>query len=513
MDVGGDEVGKGSTMVSDHAITLDVEDRVGCVPEMAISKHTITLDVEEGEGIQVVHKLAVYVTNPEVGTVGLLENDRGTGSSRSGGAEQGSLMDEEWGMSSRSEYAPSEMGSSTEGTVSIVDESCEAIGGSSSEAKDAKEVHVDSAKGSGKGKSRKRRREPTMEGRQWRRKAAGDGLMFDKEGRRLRGIVPELTAVLVKAWVLWRKAFRLTGRLVPFSVYDVALFTGLPVTEKSDNQKSEKGRRRPVFRNYIKVMKKLLDVNKELKKLELWLSLYAWRVMSGVRFPRTPYGAAWPVQKYMEDVHRMGEYAWLEAVWRVLVEAIEEMQRKLEGPVFDVQMNGFSLLIQVWFYEHTIRFTQHDKCRFPQLASWDSVDHGEGIMRSGWWKESKSSRYDKLVACLYLDGVFNTLGAVTDVTEANVHEISPGKGADEDATYKIAADIPGGTGEEQSTQEGMAEAAAPVDGCYDVGDAPHCSESHVQPCIEVEDAEEIMDDAVGTPCGEHDVNAQEPAGE
>jgi len=116
-----------------------------------------------------------------------------------------------------------------------------------------------------------------MEGRQWRRKAAGDRFIFDKEGRGLRGIVPisvrgrctlekickfnktlepyqkeaiqgtilmpileyypfsmqqELTVALVKAWVPWRKAFRLAGRPVPFSMYDVALFTGLPVAGK-----------------------------------------------------------------------------------------------------------------------------------------------------------------------------------------------------------------------------------------------------------------------------------------
>jgi len=67
------------------------------------------------------------------------------------------------------------------------------------------------------------------------------------------------------------------------------------VTEKNDNLKSEKGRKRPVLRNYIKVIKKLLDANKEPEKLELWLRLYAWRVISGVMFPRTPYGAAWSV--------------------------------------------------------------------------------------------------------------------------------------------------------------------------------------------------------------------------
>jgi len=49
----------------------------------------------------------------------------------------------------------------------------------------------------------------------------------------------------------------------------------------------------------------------------------------------------------MEDVRGVGEYVWAEAVWRVLVEVIEEMRWKLEGPVSDVQMNGFSVLIQV----------------------------------------------------------------------------------------------------------------------------------------------------------------------
>ena len=146
-----------------------------------------------------------------------------------------------------------------------------------------------------------------------------------------------MTAALVKAWVPRRKAFKLAGRLVPFLVYDVALFTGLPVTdkivefgdddlsttelarmvclrmaqyvtEKSDNLKSEKGRKRPVFRNYIKVMKKLLDVNIEPEKLGLWLSLYAWRVMSGVMFLITPHIVAWYVEKCMEDVRGMGEY-------------------------------------------------------------------------------------------------------------------------------------------------------------------------------------------------------------
>ena len=48
-------------------------------------------------------------------------------------------------------------------------------------------------------------------------------------------------------------------------------------------------------------------------------------MMSGVIFLRTLYGAAWSVQRYMEDAGGLSEYAWAEAMWRVLVEAVEEM--------------------------------------------------------------------------------------------------------------------------------------------------------------------------------------------
>ena len=71
-------------------------------------------------------------------------------------------------MSSGSEYVPSKIGSSMEGTVSMVDKSCEAIRGSGSEGDDAEELYADGAKGIGKGKSRKSRGEPKVEGRQWR---------------------------------------------------------------------------------------------------------------------------------------------------------------------------------------------------------------------------------------------------------------------------------------------------------------------------------------------------------
>ena len=71
-------------------------------------------------------------------------------------------------------------------------------------------------------------------------------------------------------------------------------------------------------------------------------------ILSGVLFPRMPYGAAWTLRHYVGDMNAMREYAWAKAVRRVLVEIIEDTQRKLsKGPLSKVQLNGFCVLIQV----------------------------------------------------------------------------------------------------------------------------------------------------------------------
>ncbi|KAJ8426989.1 LOW QUALITY PROTEIN: hypothetical protein Cgig2_033847 [Carnegiea gigantea] len=342
-------------------------------------------------------------------------------------------------MSSGSESVPSDSGASSDDSVSLVEESGDDVGvsGSGDDSDDATHVDANSGDGSGKGRGQKRRREPIVECRQWRRKAAGDGFLFDKDGRGGKGVVPmsvrgrctlekickfnktlephqreaikgtilkpileyrpfsmqrELTITLVKAWVPPKKAFTLAGRLVPFSVYDVAFFTGLPVTgkrvefgeddlsttelarmvrlcmaqyvtEKSDKLKREKGSKKPVFRNYIKVVAESIRLD-------------------GDEWGDIPENLVWSCIRYMDDVRRLDEYAWAEAMRRVLVEAVEEMQQKLEGPVLDVQMNGFSLLIQVWFYEHTTRFVKQDKGSVDHRGRYDAFELVAGIKES-----------------------------------------------------------------------------------------------------------------------------------
>ncbi|KAJ8423547.1 hypothetical protein Cgig2_007078 [Carnegiea gigantea] len=144
-----------------------------------------------------------------------------------------------------------------------------------------------------------------------------------------------LTLVLIKSWDRRRKAFRIASREVQCTVFDVVMFTGLPETGT---------------------------------KVEL----------------------------DREQVST--EYAWAEVIWQVVVESIEDTQSKLaRGSLSEVQLNRLYLLIQhrvcyivggaiykaatqllsqVWFSEHTTRFSDQDGERFPWIACWRKVDHG-----------------------------------------------------------------------------------------------------------------------------------------
>ncbi|KAJ8452972.1 hypothetical protein Cgig2_014735 [Carnegiea gigantea] len=255
-----------------------------------------------------------------------------------------------------------------------------------------------------------------------------------------------LTLALIKSWDRRKKAFRVGGREVRFTVFDVVMFTGLPGIGKKVELDGEEvmtevgnmvrarmaeweraemarrvpkksGQKRRFFKNYVNVMMELCEENAEADRVGIWLRLYAFIVVSGVFFPRTPYGAAWSLLHYVDDVDCMGQYAWAEAIWEVVVESIEDTQKKLARGLFsevmyicvgvnmapcvcvalawwgdydhcrshhrvccivggDINIPVTKLLAQVWFYEHTTRFCGQDGQRFPRIASWRKVDHG-----------------------------------------------------------------------------------------------------------------------------------------
>ena len=68
-------------------------------------------------------------------------------------------------------------------------------------------------------------------------------------------------------------------------------------------------------------------------------------MLSGLLFPRAVYGAAWDLERYANGVQGMSRYTWAKAVWQYLVDAIEDMQRRLSNRVSQIQFNGFFLLL------------------------------------------------------------------------------------------------------------------------------------------------------------------------
>ncbi|KAJ8424183.1 LOW QUALITY PROTEIN: hypothetical protein Cgig2_028308 [Carnegiea gigantea] len=229
-----------------------------------------------------------------------------------------------------------------------------------------------------------------------------------------------LMVALIQAWDRRRKAFRIAGREVRFTVYDVVLFTGLPGTGKKveldreevstevgdmvrarmgewERKEMERrvprrsGKKRRFFKHYVNVMMEMCA--RMLRRTELG---YGSNYMHsfGVLFPCTPYGAAWSLLRYVDDVEGMGQYAWTEAVWQVVVDSIEDTQRKLcRGPLSEVQLNGLCLLIQV--QETAVRaYMDTDEYRFY-------VEDGEGVLsfderlrraREAYAKEKEANR-------------------------------------------------------------------------------------------------------------------------
>ncbi|KAJ8420203.1 hypothetical protein Cgig2_032817 [Carnegiea gigantea] len=68
-------------------------------------------------------------------------------------------------------------------------------------------------------------------------------------------------------------------------------------------------------------------------------------------------GDAWDMVQYIEDIEGMGQYNWYKKVWRIIMETIEDIEKKLcDGPSTDV-------------------FADPDKKKYPCIASWARVDH------------------------------------------------------------------------------------------------------------------------------------------
>lgn len=117
------------------------------------------------------------------------------------------------------------------------------------------------------------------------------------------------------------------------------------------------------------VMVELCKQNNTAESLGLFRKLYSLLVMSGILFLRIVGGMVWELIGMTEDVEGMGEYNWSAAIWSVLVEVLGETTQKLRLKK-NLQMVGFTMVLQVWFYEHTNLHTHGDEKCVPRIASW-----------------------------------------------------------------------------------------------------------------------------------------------
>ncbi|KAJ8421626.1 hypothetical protein Cgig2_021770 [Carnegiea gigantea] len=113
-----------------------------------------------------------------------------------------------------------------------------------------------------------------------------------------------LVQALVECWNPETKAFKVGSREIPFSVYDMALQTGLPATGKQVTF----DRGLVHLRNYVSVIMELCKQNNTPERLDLFRKLSSLLVMSELLFMRTAGGVAWELIGITEDVEGMGEY-------------------------------------------------------------------------------------------------------------------------------------------------------------------------------------------------------------
>ncbi|KAJ8421347.1 hypothetical protein Cgig2_027955 [Carnegiea gigantea] len=124
-----------------------------------------------------------------------------------------------------------------------------------------------------------------------------------------------------------------------------------------------------IYRNYVSVLLELCRVNNTVERVAMFKKLYTFLVLSGLLFPRGAGGAAWDLVHVVEDVDGVGEYNWAEAVWEFLVHAMEESREKM-GSTKNLQTNGFAMIRQVWFCEHSIIYAFADERKVPRPSSW-----------------------------------------------------------------------------------------------------------------------------------------------
>ena len=69
----------------------------------------------------------------------------------------------------------------------------------------------------------------------------------------------------------------------------------------------------------------------------IFLKLYSWLVLNSVLIPWSPYRVNSYMLGYIDIPKTLGQYMWVDAVWRDDVQTLKNKQRKLgSGPLSEI---------------------------------------------------------------------------------------------------------------------------------------------------------------------------------
>ncbi|KAJ8435320.1 hypothetical protein Cgig2_022921 [Carnegiea gigantea] len=212
-----------------------------------------------------------------------------------------------------------------------------------------------------------------------------------------------LVRSLVEGWNAETKAFKVGSREIPFNVYDVALLTGMPATEKQvtfdrgisaseveevikatmeDHLARERNRRRSarldvrLYSNYVTVMVGLCKQNNTPE------SLGHGRVQLVGGHLELPGGS------------NRGDKA--EAVFE------EELA---DGWLCDDTSGGVMCVQQVWFYKHTNLYAHADEICVPRITSWVNIYVGRNYDATVLISSVKDNQVNYIVSLFVMTDV------------------------------------------------------------------------------------------------------------
>uniref|UniRef100_A0A2N9FPX2 Aminotransferase-like plant mobile domain-containing protein n=1 Tax=Fagus sylvatica TaxID=28930 RepID=A0A2N9FPX2_FAGSY len=161
--------------------------------------------------------------------------------------------------------------------------------------------------------------------------------------------------VMLATWNADERAFQVGDKLIPFTLYDVALILGLPVTgEPIDCNKSHA---RGVSGGNI------------ADRVRLYMAL----VLSYFLFPTTSQKVTTNLLPLLDDRPKLGSYAWGKAVYEFLVSGLNHAvaSKKAQKNRGNLHIQGCTALLQIWACEHLGIGEKHAQINqpFPKILS------------------------------------------------------------------------------------------------------------------------------------------------